>query len=158
MKTAAFGFEASLNGNAAVCSNAIMRPLTIRAIQFDVSLMRNDVGLLHSPYKFTELLARAHIFRSLPIYNHDAAMFPHYTGNPDFAAPVTHGAPSNGGGIVEETLVSVILKSEVSGADSRSVCLSSLDVPVSAGSYFILYMGHAGVAADAEMQGVLYYE
>jgi len=158
MKCAGFGFEvAGINGQGSVGYNRILKPIRLRGIQFDVSFMRDDVGPFQE-YRWSEILARAHIFSELPKISTAAASWPTYNTNGDFGPTQYAGQASNGGPIVSDTIVSVILKSEVSGASSRSVCLTGLDIEAPAGSYFVLYIGHAGRPGDAEIQGVLFYD
>lgn len=159
MKTLHFGWEVdNIDNNSAQLAAPIVKPVTIRAAQFDCSYM-----VLGRPYgvslfgiKFGNPPNFAEVLVSLGI-------FPQVTAADEFGTAVFSGAPTVHGETGAGHIACVILKtwvgrSAIASATARNVYVSGLNISAGPGQVLQANLSHVGFVGNIEMQGVLFYD
>jgi len=136
------------------------RALTIVGLQFDIAMAPAPPSFQTG---FSEVFAEAAIITGTPTFSTGPERY--LAGpaalNSDFkSSPIDNpNAFQITNAVIGWTgqLFAVILKANLPTCESRSLTLTDLSIDIAAGNYLVFHMDGAGVPADVEMQGTIFY-
>ena len=130
----------------------VLKPITIRAYQFDLAFMAWSSGGIFNSSGWAEVLFAASVYGEPPITEFGAAQLKDFSPT----AQNLHGGGGGTGGLCQAILKGFL--GDGMPAVNKSIVMTNLDIPVSAGQSLFMMAQQAGAGPlDFEVQANVFY-